>query len=88
MYDTIQVNAIQYVLPNEFNLAQGPDINELLDQKQKLMYERDNLVKQVVQLRKEVTEQAQQHQQSESQRAKLDTELNEIRVSLRHMVDG
>ena len=44
------------------------------------MYERDNLVKQVVQLRKEVTEQAQQHQQSESQRVKLDTELNEIRV--------
>jgi hypothetical protein len=51
-----------------------------MDAKQKLAFERDNLLKQVVQLRKEITEAATYQQSSDSQKAKLEAEVEQLKV--------
>ncbi len=52
-----------------------------MDAKQKLAYERDNLLKSVVQLRKEITDAATHQQTTDAQRAKLETEVEQLKVS-------
>jgi hypothetical protein len=53
----------------------------LLDVKQKLQSERDNLLKQVVQLRKEITEASTQQQLADQKIQKLELELAQQKVA-------
>ena len=53
-----------------------------MDAKQKLAYERDNLLKQVVQLRKEITDAASKQQAADANKAKLDAELDQLKVDI------
>ena len=53
-----------------------------MDAKQKLAYERDNLLKQVVQLRKEITEAASRQQTADAAKARLEAEMDQLKVAL------